>query len=548
MDNLRLKIHQLVEDVKVRSFLRAFKLFLQRIWTNIWYGESPGWVLLVLGLGISIVMAFPIIYVVINSLFAGADRWLRLLDDRVPGLLWNTLSLTFVVTFMAVTIGVILAWLVQRCDLPGRKMWRWILALPLVIPPYVGAVAYISIFGPAGWFRDVLGQSPFDIYSFWGVVFVLTMFTYPYVFLITSSSLKKMNRNFEDAARSLGMNTAEIFWKVNLPFLRPAIGAGAILIALYVLSDFGAIAMLRYNTFTAAIYYQIGGFDNVSATVLSVMLIGLTVAILWLESKGKKKRKYYQSANSHKKPDILPLGKFKWPALILTSLIFIMSVVLPIAVLLYWARLGIAEGALDYRFWGFALNSLKVSSIAALVSMILSVPIIYLKSRYPSIITTVIDKLSYSGYALPGVIVALGLIFVFSQHIPWLYNTYMAVAIAYIIRFMPQAMQSGESSLSLVSPKMDESARSLGLPSWQVLFKVIIPQILPGILAGGALVFVSSLKELPATLALRPPGFDTLSVRVWIEATEAIYHMAAPAALIIIAVSLIPLRWMLSKY
>ncbi len=205
-------------------------------------------------------------------------------------------------------------------------------------------------------------------------------------------------------------------------------------------------------------------------------------------------------------------------------------------------------GALDSRFFGFAMNSVKVSGFAALLCMLLSIPVIYLKSRYPSIITDIIDRLCYSGYALPGVIVALGFIFIFNNHIPVLYGTYYMLALAFVVRYLPQAMQSGEASLSLVSPRIDEAACSLGYPPIKVMFHVIMPNMLPGVLAGGALVFVSSLKELPATLMLRPPGFDTLAVRIYFEASEAVYHLAAPAALLVILVSIIPLRYMLKKY
>ena len=374
------------------------------------------------------------------------------------------------------------------------------------------------------------------------------MFTFPYVFLITSAALKKMNRNFEDVARAQGLGTSQIFWRVNFPFLRPAIGAGAILISLYVLSDFGAVAMLRYMTFTSAIYYQMGGYDNISATVLSMVLILLTLVILWIEGRTRKNQKYYQTTNTFRKPDTLKLGRFKLLALAYVNVVFLVSVLLPVAVLVYWCGYAVVEGVFDQRFWLYVINSLKVSGIAALICMFFALPIIYLKSRYPGILSTIIDKLSYSGYALPGVIVALGLIFIFNNYIPWLYNTFYLIAIAYVIRFLPLAMQSGESNLSLISPRIDEAARSLGYSPWKVLFKVIIPLVLPGIFAGGALVFVNSLKELPATLLLRPPGFDTLAVRVWVEAGEFLYHLAAPAALLIIIASIFPLRWMLSKY
>ncbi|MCZ0702286.1 iron(III) transport system permease protein [Natronobacillus azotifigens] len=536
----------------------AILRFLRKKWRDSWHGNPPGNVLLLFGLSTGLIMSVPIIYVIWQSLFAGVDRWQRLLDDRIPQLLFDTFLLAFAVTVCAVVIGVILAWVVVRTDIPGRKWWQWLLALPLVIPPYVGAMTYIIVFGPSGWARDfwrdtpwlvnVLGDYPINVYSFWGVFFVLTMFTYPYVFLIASASLRKMNRNFEEIARSQGMNTRQIFWKVNLPFLRPAIGAGAILIALYVLSDFGVISMMRYVTFTAAIYFQRASFDIASASILSLVLILLTVVILWIEVKTRKKSKYYQTSNTFKEPDVLSLGKWKIPTLMFVGVIFFVSVVLPIIVLVYWSIIGIGMGALDNRFFGFAWNSLRVSLFASLLCMVLAMPIVYLKSRYPSVISSSIDKLSYAGYALPGVIVALGIIFIFNNHIPTLYNTFYMVAIALVIRFLPQAMQAGEASLSLVSPRIDEAARSLGQPPWKVMFKVILPSILPGVLAGGALVFVSSIKELPATLMLRPPGFDTLAVRVYIEANESLYYLAAPSALLIILVSVIPLRYLLKKY
>lgn len=525
-------------------------------WMDIWKGNPPGPVLLMIGVITAVLMSVPILYVIWRAIFAGADSWQRLLGERIPGLIWDTLSLMIAVTAAAIVIGVSLAWIVVRTDLPGRKWWQWLMALPLVIPPYVGAVTYIIVFGPSGWVKDIweesflmaLGDFPINIYSFWGAFMTLTLFTYPYVFLIASASLKKMNKSFEEVARSQGMTTSQIFFKVNLPLLRPAIGAGAILISLYVLSDFGAIAMLRYVTFTAAIYYQRAGFDIPAASVLSLVLILITVIILWIESYTRRKNKYYQTTNSYKEPDILSLGKWKPVASFYVGFIFSIAVILPISVLIYWTILGAEAGAIDTRFFGYAWNSIKVSGLAAVISMLLATPIIYLKSRHPSVISSTIDKLSYGGYALPGVIVALGLVFIFNNHIPMLYNTFYMIAVAFVVRFLPQAMQAGDASLSLVSPRMDEAARSLGYPAWKVMFKVVLPTIMPGVLAGGALVFVSSIKELPATLMLRPPGFDTLAVRVYYEASEAIYHQAAPGALLIVLVSILPLHYLLKKY
>ncbi|TCK92770.1 iron(III) transport system permease protein [Natranaerovirga hydrolytica] len=542
----------------IKKFNKGIVYFLKMKWISIWKSNPPGMVLLLLSSAIALVMAIPILYVVYRSFFAGTDKWRRLIDGSIPGLLWNTISLTVIVMIFSVIIGVLLAWLIVRTDIPFKRTLKWLLALPLLVPPYVGAVTYIIFFGRSGWLQaawtnnsflsTLIGDYPVDIYSFWGVSFVLIMFTYPYVYLIVSASLKKMNRNYEEAAQSLGMNRFQIFRKVILPSLRPSIGAGAILVSLYVLSDFGAIAMMRYVTFTAAIYFQRTSFDTESAAVLSLVLIALTLIILWIESRSKKSNKYYQNSNSYRRPMVLKLGKWKWPATVFAIFIFTVSVVLPIMVLIYWSIIGIGMGAVNSRFFAYAFNSLRVATVVSVLCMLASMPVVYLKMRYPSVITRVIDRLSYAGYALPGVIVALGFVFVFNNFIPALYGTFYIVAIALIVRFLPQAMQSGESALSMLSPKIDEAARSLGYPPWKVMFKVVLPNMLPGVLAGGALVFVSSIKELPATLLLRPPGFDTLAIRIYVEASEAIYHLAAPAALLIIMVSIIPLKFMLDKY
>ncbi|MBM7855652.1 iron(III) transport system permease protein [Desulfohalotomaculum tongense] len=493
-------------------------------------------------------MFIPILYVIVRAAQSGIERWMRLLDTRVPELLWSTLTMTLTVTLMAGIIGVVLAWLVNRTDLPGRRFWSWVLALPLVIPPYVGAISYIIIFGPRGLLHDWLGNPLFDLFTFGPTAFVLTGFTYPYVYLIVSAALKRMNTNFEEAARCCGLNAGKTFLKVILPALRPAIGAGSILVALYILSDFGAVAMMRYPTFTAAIYFQMGSFDRSGAAILSFILIAITLVFLWLESKSREKMKFYQTERNYRTGKIYGLGRWKWPALVLVNLAVFSFVVLPLGVIAYWGWIGIAKGVLDVQFFRYMWNSFSISALAAVICMLLSLPLIYLKSRYPSRLSLIVDKISYAGYALPGVIVALGVVFVYIKYIPFLYGTAAMLITAYILRFLPQAMQAGDSAMSLISPRLDEAALSLGKRPWQVIIQVIIPLVKPGVLAGGALVFVSSIKELPATLLLRPAGLDTLAVRIWIEASEGFYELAAPSALLILLVSILPLRWVLSKY
>lgn len=524
---------------------------------RIWNGNIPSPSLLTVAVLIAIIMTVPLVYVVYQSFLAGADSWMRLISNRIPQLLWNTLSLSLTVTVLSSFIGVLLAWIVNRTDLPARKLWKGLLALPVVIPPYIGAVTYIIVLGPRGWVFQMINRAvsqvrelPFTVYSFAGVVLVMTLFTYPYVFLITGSAMRKTSSAYEEASRSLGHNGFTTFFKVILPLLVPSIGASSILVFLYVLSDFGAVSMLRYVTFTSAIYYQRAGFDIPSAAVLSLVLIAITLLVLLIEKLVKRKKVYHQSKGMVKEPKTIRLNRFKLPALLFVLLIFSVSVLLPVSVLLYWTLLGLESGENLYNaaFFGYTLNSFRVAGFAALISILLSVPVIYLYARHRSVVSSTIYKLTYTGYALPGVIIALGLVFLFNNHIPVLYSTVTLVVLAQVIRFMPQVLQAGEAAISLVSPRMEESARSLGQSTWKVLLTITLPSMLPGLLAGGALVFVSALKELPATLMLRPPGFDTLAVRVYYQASEALYIQAAPGALLIIVISLLPLHYLLNNY
>ena len=521
----------------------------------VWNGNRPSPMLLIVSVMIALGMTFPLIYVVYQSFMAGSESWKRLLDTRIPELLWSTLSLGAAVTLASTFIGVSLAWLVTRTDLPGKKLWKWLLALPLVIPPYVGAVTYIIVLGPRGWLYEAVrafsgndGGYSFDIYSFFGVFLVLTLFTYPYVYLITSASLSKISQTYEEVGRSLGHNGFYIFFRIILPMLVPAIGAGGILVFLYVISDFGAVSMLRYVTFTSAIYYQRAGFDIPSASVLSLVLVGVTMVALLIEKWMKGRKSYYQTKGMTGEVQTLRLGKYKGLSLLYVMFIFLISAALPIIVLSYWTYVGAGSGLIDSTIIEYTLNSFQVAALTAGASMVFSVPLVYLYSRHYSVFSSLIYKLSYTGYALPGVIVALGMVYIFNNHIPVLYNTVFLIVVAQLIRFMPQVLQSGETALNMVSPRIDESARSLGHPTWSVILFVIMPSILPGLLAGGALVFVSSLKELPVTLMLRPPGFDTLAIRIYYQASEALYAQAAPGALIIILVSIIPLYYLLKNY
>lgn len=512
-----------------------------------WALQSGGMLLLPAVVG-AVVVSVPLVYVIVKGLQGGWQRWLKLLDVRVPALLTSTLTLTLTVTVLSILLGTTLAWLVHRSNLPGRKYWSWMLALPLLMPPYVGAVSYVALLGPKGWIPSFLGRPLFHIYSFTGVTFVLTLFTYPYVFMIVGAALKRASRSFEETARALGHSPWQVFWRVTLPLLRPAIGAGGMLTALYVMADFGAVSMLRYTTFTSAIYYQMGSFDPASAAILSLVLIGITMLSLWLEGRSRTRLRFYQIKGEMRRSDVVELGMAKAPAMLYVAGVFAVAVLLPVGVLLYWAGAGIRAGEPDGRFIRYVLNSTYMAGLAAVLSLLFAVPISWLKARRPSRLTWLVDRLAHTGYVLPGVIVALGIVFMFNNLLPGLYGTAAVLVLAYVIRFLPQNLQAVDTGFAALSPHLEEIAQSLGYTPLQTLRRVTLPLITPSALTGAALVFVSSLKELPATLLLRPAGLDTLTVRIWIEASEGFYQAAAPAVLLLIVLSIVPFRWMLGKY
>lgn len=521
---------------------------MRALWTRIWRGQPPqGWLLLVASLT-ALLMSAPVAYVVVRALGEDGERWSVLFDERIASLLRNTLSLAIVVGAVSGFLGVSLAWLINRTDIPGRGILRWLVALPLAIPPYVGAMTYLIVFGPRGWAAQWFGATPIDMYSFWGAAFVLSVFTYPYVYLVVGSAIGRLGQAQEDAASSLGLGRIAVLRRVTLPMLRPAIGAGVILVVLYVLSDFGAVALLRYSTFTSAIYYQMGGFDTGAAAILSVVLIVLTLVVLGAEAITRRRTRFYEMSGVSRAPRRIGLGEWRWAALAYTLAVLSLSAFVPLSVLTYWSGQAMFITGLDPDFLEFASNTLQASGLAAGAAMLIAIPVVYLQSRHSSVPSRIIDRLAHAGYALPGVIVGLGLIFFSLRLTPAIYGTMVIVAVAYVIRFLPQALQSTSASLAMVSPRIDEAARVAGLNPMATIVRVVVPLIMPGVLAGGALVFVSAAKELPATLLLRPAGFDTLSVRVWVEASEGDYALAAPPAMLMVLLSIIPLKLMLDRF
>lgn len=491
----------------------------------------------------SCLMVLPLGYIIAYGLRAGGDSWVHLWSDWIPGLLGNTLALGLGTAFITFILGTTLAWLVTRFEFPGRRVWSWVLAAPLGIPPYIMAYVYTELFLPGGW-AQTLAQAIFGaetrlpmLYgSYPAVVIVLSLATYPYVYLLVRTSLLSHNLSFEEVAQTQGISWYGRLMRITLPLHRPSVMAGLFLVVMYAFADFGAVSMMRYSTFTRAIYLElVGRNDRVSASMLSLVLIGLSVLLLWLERRSRSRSKFYQNATSFRPVIPQRLGK--------TGVVLVWAYFLSVSALAFGLVIAhlvsrsvstFAETGFPHELWSYAANSLIVSGGAATTSVFMIIPLAYLATRYPDKIYQIYLRLSYAGYVLPGPIIGVGVLFMAIGLTPVIYGTAFTVILAYLIRFLPQGLQAQEAAFQQVKPNIEEAARSLGSGFHASLLRVLLPLIKPGILTGWVLVFVSSMKELPATLLLRPLGFDTLAIRIWIETSEEFYELAAPAALLLI--------------
>lgn len=509
---------------------------------------------------VSCTLGVPLVYLLVRGLQAGSATWESILATQLAPLLLTTLLLATVVTVLTVVIGVGLAFLVERTDLPGRSFWRVLAAMPLVVPPYVGAFCYLTLLGPRGlfeqWLADRLGVAAIPEVRLIGLpagILVLTLFTYPFVYLLASTQLRNSDRTLIEAAYACGRGPWQTFRRVTLPLLAPAIGAGGLLVCLYALADFGAVSLLRVDTFTAAIYLQLTSrFDRGGAAALSAVLVLIAAFVLWAEQRLAGRGRFAQVKGSWRPPSTLELGRWRWPAFGFVGLIVGLALLLPVGLLMVWTVQSLLDESILREVWASSYNSiwsalgnsLWSAAVAATLATVGALPVAFLLVRYPGRGATLLYQICQSGYALPGLVVALSLVFLGSQWLGWLYGTVAMVILAYIIRFLPEALQGLRSALTQLAPSLEEASRSLGcgpLATWR---RVVLPLLWPSLLAGWALVFLSSLRELPATLLLRPAGFDTLPIRVWIPASESVYVHAAPPALLLVLLSVVPLSFL----
>lgn len=490
------------------------------------------------------VTLLPIVYLLMRAAEAGAEGLTLLFRARTLEVLLGTVGLSLAVTVAALAIAVPLAWLTVRTDLPYRRLWSVLTALPLAIPSYVGGLVLVAALGPKGMLQQLLAgplgvdRLP-EIYGFPGATLALTLFSYPYLLLSVRAGLQGLDPALEEASRGLGQGAWRTFWRVTLPQLRPSIAAGALLVALYTLSDFGAVSLLQFNSFTRAIYLQYqASFDRSQAALLSLVLVVLAGLVSVAEARTRGRARYHRSSGGTARlATVVRLGRWRWLALAFCAGVALAALGLPVLVLGYWLVRGLGQCRLPQAAWRAALNTAYVSGAAALAALAAALPVAIVAVRRRGRVAALVERAIYLGHALPGIVVALALVFFGARYARLLYQTLALLVIAYVVRFLPQAAGAARASLVRVNPSLEEAARSLGRTPARVLWTITIPLVRPGLLAGLATVSLTTMKELPATLLLSPIGFRTLATEVWSATAAGSYAQAAGPALLLVLVS-----------
>ncbi|WP_184590652.1 ABC transporter permease [Pseudomonas nitroreducens] len=495
--------------------------------------------------------------------WAEIDReiWSHLWETQMARLLGNTLVLVAGVGVGVTVLGVSLAWLTSLCEFPGRRWLDWALMLPFAVPAYVLAFVFVGLLDFSGpvqtllreWFGSGL-RLP-RVRSTGGVITVLVLVFYPYAYLLARTAFLAQGRGLTEAARVLGLSPLAAFWRVALPMARPAIGAGLALAIMETLADFGTVSVFNFDTFTTAVYKTWYGFYSLSSATQLASLLLLFVMLVLLGERYSRGR----SGVPNERPRGAALYRLHgWKAFAASAwclLVFACAFVIPVLQLLVWVwQKGRFD--LDERYWGLILHSLYLGGFAALLTVAVALLLAFARRLSPTPAVRSAVGISNLGYALPGSVLAVAIMLAFSwldNHAviplssalggagkPLLLGSLGALLVAYLIRFMAVAYHPLEGALARIRPSLPEASRSLGVGGAGLFFRVYLPLLVPGALSAALLVFVDVLKEMPATLLMRPFGWDTLAVRVFEMTSEGEWARAALPALTLVLVGLFP--------
>lgn len=471
----------------------------------------------------------PLCYLAVRALEHGPGyAWDIVATDRTVDLLGRSLGLAAVVVAACLVLGISLAWLTVRTDLPGARVWSVVLTLPLAVPSYVAAFAWLSAVP--------------EVTGFNGAALTLTLVSYPYVYLPVTAALRGIDPAQEEVSRALGVGAARTFARVVLPQIRPAAAGGGLLVALYVLSDFGGVALMRYDTFTRAIHTSYrASFDRTPAAALGVVLVVMTILLTAAESRTRGRASYARTGSGTSRPAARTrLGRLTAPAVLWCAAVAAAAVAFPLATLGYWLSAGNSATWDTGRLAETAWTTLGVAAAGAGLTALLALPVGVLAARHRGRAARWLENAAYAGHALPGITVALALVFFSVRYAYPVYQQLPLLIAAYAVLFLPVAVAATRAAVLQTPPVLEDVARSLGRRPARVLAEVTVPLAAPGIAAGAALTFVACMKELPATLLLRPTETDTLAIRLWTETGAGSYAAAAPYAAALILLAAVP--------
>ncbi len=485
--------------------------------------------LLALALIVALVVLLPLGFLLEQAFSIGWSQVDALVFRPFVGtLLVNTVLLVLVATSACTVLGVAVAWCVERTDLPGRRVWGVLAALPITVPAFVTSYSWVSI-TPA-------------VQGFGGASLIVTLAYYPLVYLPVAAVLRGMDPALEESARSLGLGPWRTFLRVTLPQTRLALLGGGLLVAVHLLSEFGAFAMLRFQTFTTAIYdeYRLS-FDGPAASMLATVLVLLCLVLLLGELGLRGRARYARVDTGAPRPVTrVELGRARWLAGAGVLVLVGLALGLPLVTLVYWLIHGGSTTFPVATLASTAGASLELGLGAALLTTLLALPVSILTVRYPSRIATALERAAYLPYALPGIVIALSLIVVSVHQLPRIYGTTALLLVAYAILSLPLALVAMRAALAQAPPVYEELARSLGCSPLRAMLRVTLPRILPGLGAAAALVFLATVTELTATLLLAPIGTETLATQFWADASTRSFGAAAPYAGLMVLISAMP--------
>lgn len=517
------------------------------------------------GILVAALLVMPVVGVVASIFLPNEGGLDHLLTTVLPKYIWNTIALSLLVAIGVLAIGVGAAWIVTMCNFPMRRIFEWALILPLAVPAYVIAYAYTDFLQHSGpvqsLLRDLTGWGPRDywfpnIRSLPGAALMFVLVFYPYVYLLARTGFIEMSARPLEASRTLGANAWSSFFRVALPLARPSIAAGTALALMEMLADFGAVAHFGVQTFTTGIYKAwFSSGDRILAAQLATALLGFIVLLLAIE-RVNRKGQTRASSSSFRQLHRYDLDRKKSTAAFLACFIPVFfGFLLPAGLLLEMAWSN-GHSLFGERYITLTMNSVSLAGTAAIIAVVLAVLLAYASRLRPGPVTYTAKRMAETGYAIPGSIIAVGILIPlanFDNAIDlWMEQTFgirtgllltgtvVALVYAYLVRYMAVSLQTVEASMARITGNMDAAARSLGENQTGVLTKIHIPMMRGSLLTAALIVFVEVMKELPATLIMRPFNFDTLAIQAYRLASDERLTEAATASLVIVAVGLLP--------